>query len=75
MSTPDGYSMKEALSRVESKLDALAVVVAAGQIAHATLEPRVIALEKNADRRWSLVPTWIASGLALVLAVAPLIVR
>jgi len=67
--TPElSFSVKEALVRLEAKVDALAAQVGGAQLAHASLEPRVEQLEKAGDRRWMLVPTWIGTGAALVLA-------
>jgi hypothetical protein len=59
---------------VETKLDDHRVSVGA---ALTDLTGRVTALEKASDkageRRWSLVPTWIATAVALALALLPYI--
>lgn len=63
--------VRETLARIEGKVDALGQQLAGLSTDHATLRTRVEALEKTADRRWQLVPTWIATGVALALAAAP----
>lgn len=67
------------LSRLEVKIDGVSSQVSLLQVAAATdrahLTTRVDALEKAGDRRWALLPTWIASALALLLAALPYVVR
>lgn len=67
------------LGRLEVKLDGVSSQVTLLQVATATdravLTARVDALEKAADKRWSLVPTWVASAVALALAAVPYLVR
>jgi hypothetical protein len=75
MPDSDTFSMKETLARLEGKVDGLAASMAAIQVnkatEHAELFARLNSLEKIADRRWSLIPTWVASGLAVILALVP----
>jgi hypothetical protein len=67
------------LGRLEVKLDGVSSQVGLLQVSaatdRATLTARVDALEKAADKKWQLVPTWIASIVALALAAAPYVIR
>lgn len=70
---------RESLARLEGKMDGLATQLVVLQVAVATdrasLAVRIATLEKAGDRRWSLLPTWVTSGVALAVAVAPYVVR
>jgi hypothetical protein len=75
----DGWSVKEVLSKLDGKLDGLSAQVSAlGQstaVTIAELSVRVLTLEKSADRKWSLIGTWIGCAVSVGIGLAGIFMR